>query len=131
MFIRTAIAVLAAATVIQSGAALAQTAPQPAGPPAVSAPAQHHHHKRSALFRGLNLSADQKAQIKSIREKYQAQNSNVTDPQQRRASMLARREEIMRVLTPEQRHTVEQRIAAMRNRRHEQSPNGVNPPRTQ
>jgi len=112
VFIRTAIAVLVAATVIQAGTALAQTAPQPAAPPAVSAPAQgHYHHRRSALFRGLNLSADQKAQIKSIREKYQA--------------------EIMRVLTPEQRHTVEQRVAAMRNRRHGQSPNDANPSRTQ
>ena len=130
MFIRTAIAVLSAATIIQTGTAMAQTAPQQGAPPAFTAPAQgHSHHKRMALFRGLNLSADQKAQIKGIRQKYHTQNRNVTDPQQRRANMQAQRQEIMRVLTPDQQQKVQQRIAAMRSRRHEHpSPNGVNPP---
>lgn len=96
MFIRTAIAVFAAATIIETGAAFAQTAPQQ-NPPAVTAPAQGHHHRsRMALFRGLNLTADQKTKMKAIRSKYQA--------------------EMMSVLTPDQQQKVQQRLAAMRSR---------------
>ncbi len=111
MFIRTAIAVAVAAAVIQTGAAFAQTAPQPAAPPAAT---QRHHH--SALFRGLNLSADQKTRIKSIRQKYRAQNQSITDRSQRRESMKAQRQEIMAVLNPDQRAKFQQRLQTMRQR---------------
>jgi Spy/CpxP family protein refolding chaperone len=127
VFIRTAIAVVVAATVIQTGAAFAQTAPQPAAaPPAAS---QRHHH--SALFRGLNLSPDQKSQIKSIRQKYRAQNQSVTDRTQRRASMVAQRKEIMAVLNPDQRAKFQQRLQTMRqHRQDQQAPNAPAQPQS-
>ncbi len=112
MFIRTAIAVIVAATVIQTGAAFAQSAPQPAAAP--PAAAQRHHH--NALFRGLNLSPNQKAQIKSIRQKYRAQNQTITDRNQRRESMHAQRQEIMAVLNSDQRAKFQQRLQTMRQR---------------
>ncbi|HLI94827.1 MAG TPA: Spy/CpxP family protein refolding chaperone [Candidatus Baltobacteraceae bacterium] len=125
MFIRTAIAVVVAATVIQTGAAFAQTAPQSAAPPAAT---QRHHH--SALFRGLNLSSDQKAQIKSIRQKYRAQNQSITDRNQRRESMRAQRQEIMAVLNPDQRAKFQQRLQTMRQHHaqgQQQAPNAPAP----
>lgn len=116
MFIRTAIAVLAAATIVETGAAFAQTAPQPVVPPAATAPATgHRHHHGMAIFRGLNLTPDQTAKIKSIREKH----------------MLAQRQEIMSVLNPEQQQKFQQRIAAIRARREHQKPNGAIPQPTQ
>ena len=119
MFIRTAIAVLVAATVIQTGAAFAQTAPQPAAPPA----AAQRHNNHGALFRGLNLTTDQKAQIKSIHEKYRAQNQGVADRNQRVANTSAERKEIMAVLNPDQRVKFQQRLQAMRrHRRADQQP---------
>jgi len=124
VFIRTAIAVLVAATVIQTGAAFAQTAPQPAAPVAAT---QRHHH--SSLFRGLNLSSDQKAQIKSIRQKYRAQNKDITDRNQRRESMRAQRKEIMAVLNPDQRAKFQQRLQTLRERhaQGQQAPNASAP----
>ncbi|MGA3037138.1 MAG: hypothetical protein ABSE64_06590 [Vulcanimicrobiaceae bacterium] len=129
VFIRTAIAVVVAATVIQTGAAFAQTAPQPAAAPPVAS--QRHHH--SALFRGLNLSRDQKSQIKAIRQKYRAQNQAVTDRTQRRDSMLAQRKEIMAVLNPDQRAKFQQRLQAMRqrHRQDQQAPNAPAAPQNQ
>ena len=123
MFIRTALAVVVAATVIQTGAAFAQTAPQPA-PPAAS---QRHHH--SALFRGLNLSPDQRAKIKAIRQKYHNGNQAMTDRSQRRESMRAQRAEIMAVLNPDQRAKLQQRLHALRqrHRQEQQAPNAPVP----
>ena len=112
MFIRTAIAMALTAAVIQTGAAFAQTAPQPAAPP--PAAAKHHHH--FAIFRGLNLTSDQKVKIKAIREKYRGQNQAVTDRNQRRASMHAQRQEIMAVLNPDQRAKLQQRLQMLRQR---------------
>jgi Spy/CpxP family protein refolding chaperone len=123
VFIRTAIAVLVAATVIQTGTAIAQTAPQPAAPPAA---AQRHH---SHIFRGLNLSQDQKAKIKSIRQKYHAQNQSITDRTQRRESMRAQRQEIMAVLNPDQRTKYQARLASLRqhHRQGQQAPQNSAP----
>lgn|GEM_PF-6150163 len=113
MFIRTAMAVLVAATVIQTGTAIAQTAPQSAAPPAA---AQRHHMR---LFHGLNLSQDQKTKIKAIRQKYRAQNQSITDRTQRSESMRAQRQEIMAVLNPDQRAKFQARLATLRHNRAE------------
>ena len=126
MFIRTAVAVLVAATVIGTGTAFAQTAPQPAAPPAASQ--RHHHH--ASLFKGLNLTSDQKAKIKAIREKYHAQNQGVADRSQRHASMRAQRDEIMAVLNPDQRAKFQQRLQMMRQR-HGQDRQAPNAPASQ
>jgi len=125
VFIRTAIAVLVAASVIQTGSAFAQTAPQPAAPPAAH---QHRHH--FALFRGLNLSSDQKAQIKSIHQKYRAQNQTISDRNQRRANMRAERQEVMAVLNPDQRAKLQQRLQMMRQR-HRQEQGAPSAPQAQ
>ena len=112
MFIRTAIAVLVTAFIIEAGTAFAQTAP--AQGPQPGGPAVTRHHHRGAMFRDLNLTPDQTAKIKAIRERYRAQNQNVTDPTQRHANFKAQRDEIMAVLTPEQRQKLQQRMAARR-----------------
>ena len=96
----------------------AQTAPiPPAGAPAAPvAPGatttgphngHHRHHRRgfAHALRGLNLSDAQKTQIsgimKSARTNMQA--GKAADPQTRRANMLALRQQIDGVLTPDQR----------------------------
>jgi Spy/CpxP family protein refolding chaperone len=107
--IRTALAVLVAATVTQTGAAFAQSVPQ-GGPPAM-APVRAQYHHGGGLYRGLNLSPDQRAQIKSIRAKH----------------MRAQRQEIMSVLTPDQRQQVQQRIAARRAQRRNAPPEQTQP----
>lgn len=129
MFIRTAIAVLVAAFIIEAGAAFAQTAPAPGPQP--GGPAATRHHDRGAMFRDLNLTPDQTAKIKAIRERYRAKNENVTDRTQRRANMKAQRDEIMAVLTPDQRQKLQQRIAQMRARRHEHHEGAPAPAPTQ
>jgi Spy/CpxP family protein refolding chaperone len=65
--------------------------------------------------------------MKSIREKYRAQNQNVTDRTQRRESMRAQRKEMMAVLDPDQRAKLQARLAALRHHHHEgqQAPNGA------
>ena len=114
MFIRTVLAVLATAVIIETGTAVAQTAP--AQVPQPGGPAVTRHHDRGAMFRDLNLTPDQTTKIKAIRERYHAKNQNITDPQQRHANMKAQRDEIMAVLTPDQRQKFQQRIAQMRDR---------------
>ena len=118
MFIRTAIAVVAAALIIKAGTAFAQVpAAPPAAPPAAGAPVEGHRHAGFArLLQGLNLTPAQTAKIEAIRAKYRQQNQDVTDPTQRHANMKAQRDEIMAVLTPQQQQQLQQKIAAMRER---------------
>jgi Spy/CpxP family protein refolding chaperone len=129
VFIRTAIAVLVTAFIIEAGAAFAQTAPAPGPQP--GGPAATHHHDRGALFRDLNLTPDQTAKIKAIRERYRAKNQNLTDRAQRRANMKAQRDEIMTVLTPEQRQKLQQRISQLRTRWREHQEGAPAPAPTQ
>jgi Spy/CpxP family protein refolding chaperone len=121
VFVRTAIAVLVAATIIKAGAAFAQTspaqgAPQPSGAPTAG---WHHRHHPMAIFRGLNLTGDQTAKIRAIQERYRDKNKNVTDRQERLANFKAERQEIMAVLTPDQRRQLQERFAKIRERRHQ------------
>ena len=124
MFVRTSIAVLAAALIIQTGAAFAQPAPQPppGAPPAAGAPPApggHREHRggMSHLFSSLNLTDAQKAKVQAISQKYRQQNQNVTDPQQRHTNMRAQRDEMMAVLTPDQKQKLQSQIQQMRQRR--------------
>jgi Spy/CpxP family protein refolding chaperone len=118
VFIRTVIAVGAAAIIIGAGVAVAQQAPPPAGPAAVGAPAGEHHRGGgfARLLKSLNLSADQKTKIEAIQAKYRQQNANVTDPEQRHANMKAQRDEIVAVLTPQQKEKLQTEIQQMRAR---------------
>ena len=124
MFIRTAIAVFVAATIIEAGTAFAQTAPAPPAPPAAGAPAAGHHRGFARLLRDLNLTPDQQAKIDAIQAKYRAQNQNTTDRSQWRANRQAQRQEIFAVLTPDQRAKLDAKIKQMRER----ARNGENAP---
>lgn len=89
-------AALAAAVALPIGA-LAQSAP--ASPPPHAARMHHRHHRRGA-FRNLNLTAQQRAQLREIREQFRQSHPRGTRPTvQERQQFRAR---ILQVLTPQQ-----------------------------
>jgi periplasmic protein CpxP/Spy len=100
---------------------------EPATPPAASQPAPGAHEPGEGRFAGLNLTEDQKAQIKKIHENAKAKadavmaNTSLSDAdKQARVKKIhhAAMRQTHRVLTPEQR----QQLRAKRNeRRAEQS----------
>jgi len=125
LFVRTTLAVVAAALIATAGTALAQTQP---APPAAGAPAVPgaRHQGMKHLLSTLNLSADQQAKIDAISAKYRQQNQNVTDPAQRQANRLAQRQEIMAVLTPAQQTKLKSAIDAM-HKKHGENASGAPP----
>jgi len=99
-----------------------------ATPPAASQPAAHEHGK--SAFAGLNLSDDQKTQIKKIHEEARAKrdkvmaDSSLSDTaKQEKAKKIrhAAMEEARSVLTPEQREQLKANRSA-RRAEHSQSP---------
>jgi len=92
-------------------AADAQTAPAPAPvtSPAAAGPAAPHHHRESAFFRALDtltLTPDQQQQIQSIRTQEHAANAGA-DGDTRQANAAKMRDQIMALLTPEQKTQLE------------------------
>jgi Spy/CpxP family protein refolding chaperone len=90
-------------------AALADDAPGSAPP----AEGNHGRGMRQALM-SLNLSDEQKTQIRSIMADARKQNQNVTDRDQRRANMKAAFGKVEAVLTPPQRTEFHAKMDAMR-----------------
>jgi Spy/CpxP family protein refolding chaperone len=91
-------------------AASAQSAP---AAPAVSAPAPAHHHHKSRYMHALkqlNLSADQKAQIKGFSQTARTANENA-DPATKKANMQKLHAQIDGVLTPAQRDQLKAALA--------------------
>jgi Spy/CpxP family protein refolding chaperone len=118
------VATFAPATFAQSG-----TQDQ-ATPPAASQPAARAHEHGKSPFEGLNLSDDQKTQIKKIHEKARAKrdqviaDSSLSDTaKQEKAKKIrhAAMEEVRSVLTPEQREQLKANRSARRAER-SQSP---------
>jgi len=101
-----------------------------ATPPAASQPAARTHEHGKNPFEGLNLSDDQKTQIKKIREEARAKrekvmaNASLSDKAKREKSKEIRHaamEQTRSVLTPEQREQFKANRAARRAER-SQSP---------
>ena len=94
-----------------------------AAPPAASQPAARAHEHGKNPFAGLNLSDDQKAQIKKIheearakREKVMADSSLSDAAKQQKAKEIRRaaKEQARNVLTPEQREQLKANRSARR-----------------
>jgi len=97
-----------------------------AAPPAASQPAARAHEHGKNPFAGLNLSDDQKAQIKKIheearakREKVMADSSLSDAAKQQKAKEIrhAAKEQARNVLTPEQRQQLKANRSARRAER--------------
>jgi Spy/CpxP family protein refolding chaperone len=89
-------------------AAGAQTAP-PQAPPADSTapmPSAHHHHHRESIVHALravkNLTPSQQQQIAAFRDQEKKANANA-DPETKRANAAKMRDQIMGILTPDQK----------------------------
>jgi Spy/CpxP family protein refolding chaperone len=88
-------------------AASAQSAPPaPAAQP-------HHHGGWMHALHSVNLTADQRAQIKSLAKQTRADNQNA-DPATKRANIQKLRAQIDGLLTPDQRSQFQAAIAAQR-----------------
>jgi len=97
-----------------------------AAPPAASQPAARAHEHGKNRFAGLNLSDDQKAQIKKIheearakREKVMADSSLSDAAKQEKVKEIrhAAKEQVRNVLTPEQREQLKANRSARRAER--------------
>lgn len=99
-------------------ASLAQSAPPPA--PVLTAPAaqgEHHHGGHGHMMKmlsELSLTADQKSKIDGYVAASKTANANRTDPQVRHANMKALRDQIVSVLTPDQKTQLEAKMKAAR-----------------
>jgi Spy/CpxP family protein refolding chaperone len=87
--------------------ALAQD--QPSG----AAPANGRGNRMGKMLMSLNLSDAQKTQIRAIIADARKQNQNVTDREQRRATMKAAYAKVETVLTPAQRTELHAKMEAM------------------
>ncbi len=108
----------AAAALLLPAAAFGQQAPAVNDPaPAATQQPSHgrHHGGYMRMFRGLNLSDQQKAQMKQIMQQYRQAHprGSAPDPQARKQM----RTQLMNVLTPQQQAQVQQRMQQMRDRR--------------
>jgi Spy/CpxP family protein refolding chaperone len=97
-------------------AAGAQTPPPP-GPASSPAPAttRHHHHRHHDAFsralRGVNLTPAQQQQIAGFRDQTKKANVNA-DPATRKANETKLHDQIMGVLTPDQKAQVSAQMQA-------------------
>jgi len=97
--------------------AAAQDASSVASPAPAYSAAPHrggrHHRRGGGWMKSLNLSADQKTQIKSIMQASRSKNQGA-DPATRRASRQAAMAQVRSVLTPAQQTTFDAHMAQMR-----------------
>jgi Spy/CpxP family protein refolding chaperone len=103
-------------------AGAAQTAPAPAASAASPGAHAHHHNGFMRALRGVNLSDQQKTQIQQIMSQYKSQHQpgSPRDPQ----AMQQLHQQVMNVLTPDQRTQVQQNLQQMRQDREQ---NGSQP----
>jgi Spy/CpxP family protein refolding chaperone len=97
-------------------------------PPAAQA-AHHGGHGMMHALHGVNLSDQQRSQIKSLMQAYRQSHpaSSQPDPQARKQL----REQIMGVLTPDQQAQVKANMAQMRRQRQATTAPGSPPPNPQ
>ena len=90
--------------------------------PATSHVSGHNHHRgMMRMFRGINLSDQQKTQIQQIMQQYRQAHpeGSQPDPDARKAM----RQQLMSVLTPDQQAQVKANLQKMRAERNGQRPN--------
>ena len=76
----------------------------------------HRGNAMAKMLADMHLSDQQKSQIRDIMKNARKQNENVTDREQRRATMRAAMEQVRTVLTPAQRAQFDAKMKAMRAR---------------
>jgi Spy/CpxP family protein refolding chaperone len=84
---------------------------QTSGPPPAGA---GHGNRMGKILMSLNLSDEQKTQIRGIIADARKQNENVTDRDQKRANMKAAYAKVETVLTPAQRTQFHAKLDALR-----------------
>ena len=99
-------------------ASLAQNVP-PLTPVLAAPAAQGEHHRGGhghmmKMLSELNLTADQQSKIDGYVAASKTANANTTDPQVRHANMKALRDQIVSVLTPDQKTQLEAKMKAAR-----------------
>lgn len=99
-------------------ASLAQNVP-PLTPVLAAPAAQGEHHRGGhghmmKMLSELSLTADQKSKIDGYVAASKTANANRTDPQVRHANMKALRDQIVSVLTPDQKTQLEAKMKAAR-----------------
>ena len=99
-------------------ASLAQNVP-PLTPVLAAHAAQGEHHRGGhghmmKMLSELNLTADQQSKIDGYVAASKTSNANTTDPQVRQANRKALRDQIMGVLTPDQKTQLEAKMKAAR-----------------
>jgi Spy/CpxP family protein refolding chaperone len=98
----------------------AAQAPAPAASAQDQWQGQHRggHHGFMRMLRGVNLSDSQKAQIHQIMQQFHQAHpeGSLTDPQARRQAHQQLMQQVMNVLTPQQRAQVQQNMQQMRER---------------
>jgi Spy/CpxP family protein refolding chaperone len=110
----------AAAALILPVSALAQQAPSTAAPYTTQQWQRNRSHRGGfmRMFRNLNLSDQQKSQIHTIMQQYRQEHprGSQPDPQARKQM----RDQIINVLTPQQRTQLQQEMQQQRQRHQEQ-----------
>ena len=98
-------AVLAAALIAPAGAFAQQQTSQPANAPAAGQWEGHGHHHGGMMrmMRGLNLTDAQKAQLKQIHEQFRQSHPATAGQRPDPQAMKQLRDQMMNVLTPQQR----------------------------
>ncbi len=81
------------------------------------------------MLRGVNLSDQQKTQLKQIMQQFRQAHpkGSQTDPQARRTAHEQLRQQLMNVLTPQQRAQVQANMQQMRERRQHRGNGGQYP----
>lgn len=108
-------------------AALAMPATSRAQQTATPQAAPHHHHFGHVLFRGVNMTKDERAQVHTIHQKYATQIKAARQSGDKATARTLRSQqldEIRTVLTPDQQQTFDANRAALRAR----AKNNATPP---
>ncbi len=103
----------------------AQQAPAQSQPGA-SQGAYGHHHGGMRWLQGVNLSDQQKQQIQTLMQQYRQAHPQGSQPDPQARKQL--RDQVMNVLTPDQRTQVQNNMEKMRAQYQERGDNGAPPP---
>jgi Spy/CpxP family protein refolding chaperone len=123
-----------------SGAQSTSPAPAQDQSQAAPAPPAQHQGRMHGAMKGLNLTDDQKAQMKTIRESTRAQldavnkdESLTTDQKETKIHQLrhSARMHMVKLLTPEQRQQMKAKVRALRASRREKQQQQQQPPQAQ
>ena len=110
---------LAVAVAMPATSRAQQASPESTTPSTSTTATAHRHHFGRRLFKGVNLTAAEKTQIRAIHEKYKAQIKTArqsSDKATTRSLRTQQLDEMRGVLTPDQQTTFDANRAALRAR---------------